>query len=110
MSREWAGPAKRGPAYVRGTIDTRQPVDVVVAVNGVVAGWCPSFVDSKQADDTQSFFTMIPEELLADGRNEITLYAVDRADANGGLGGLGDANGDAGGDADDVVLHPVTVR
>jgi hypothetical protein len=79
------------PTYVRGTIDSRTPVDLAVTVNGTVVGWCPSFVDTKQGDGTQSFFTLIPERFLAAGANEIEVYTIDRTDGV-------------------AVLHPVPVR
>src|SRR5690606_12218044 len=66
------------PAYLRGTLDTTEPVDVIVAVNGTVAGWCPSFVDTKQEPGTQSFFTMVPEQLLVDGVNDVQIFTVPR--------------------------------
>lgn len=79
------------PVYVRGLVETREPVDLLVAVNGVAAGWCPAFVDSKQASGTQSFFVLTPEQLLVDGANEVEVFAIERS-------------------GDEVVLHPVATR
>jgi hypothetical protein len=79
------------PSYVRGLLDTDDDVDVVVTVNGIVAGWSPAFVDTKQDEGTRSFFVLAPEQLLNHGPNDIGVYAVS-------------------GPADAPVLRPVELR
>lgn len=70
------------PLYVRGTIDSRDPVDLLVAVNGRIGGWSPAFVDTRQAPGTQSFFALTPPGFLVDGANDVAVYAVERPGAS----------------------------
>ena len=79
------------PSYVRGVLDADDEVDVIVTVNGIVAGWSPAFVDTKQDEGTRSFFVLAPEQLFNQGPNDIGVYTVT-------------------GTADAPVLRPVELR
>lgn len=60
------------PVYIQGTIDGSLPTDILVAVNGVVAGWCEVFADG----DDQRFFVLAPQQFLRTGGNEIEVLTV----------------------------------
>jgi hypothetical protein len=79
------------PSYVRGVLDTDDEADVIVTVNGIVAGWSPAFVDTKQDEGTRSFFVLAPEQLFNQGPNDIGVYTV-------------------AGTADAPLLRPVELR
>lgn len=74
------------PVYVSGKVRTREPVAVVVSVNGVVGGWSETFKELTTGGfgfgerNRRGFFTLIPPQLLRPGRNEIEVF-VARADA-----------------------------
>jgi hypothetical protein len=73
------------PVYVSGKVRTREPVAVVVSVNGIVGGWSETFKELARAGffgerNRRGFFTMIPPHLLRAGRNQIEVF-VARGDA-----------------------------
>ena len=70
------------PAYLSGDVPGDDPVDVVVAVNGTVAGW--GHTEPADSAGRQRFWTMIPPQLLVDGSNEATVFVV--GDDGGGGG------------------------
>jgi hypothetical protein len=63
------------PAYLSGEVPADGPVDVVVAVNGTVAGW--GHTEPTDTGGSQRFWTMIPPQLLVDGTNEVAISVVD---------------------------------
>jgi hypothetical protein len=71
------------PVYVSGKVKTREPVAVVVSVNGVVGGWSETFKELARGffgeRNRRDFFTVIPPQLLKSGRNQIQVFVV-RAD------------------------------
>jgi hypothetical protein len=68
------------PAYVSGKVRTREPVAVVVSVNGVVSGWSETFKELARGffgeRNRRDFFTMIPPQLLKSGRNQIEVFVA----------------------------------
>ncbi|MCZ7536515.1 MAG: hypothetical protein M5T61_11825 [Acidimicrobiia bacterium] len=62
---------------------------IAVAVNGVIGGWGPTFAST--VEHVSNFWTLIPDSLLRDGRNELELYEI-----SGPVG--------------DVTLSPVPMR
>lgn len=60
------------PVYVRGTIEAPLPTDVVLSVNGFVAGWGEVF----RKDGEARWFVLAPQELFATGPNELELFTV----------------------------------
>jgi hypothetical protein len=66
------------PVYVRGEItEPGAPgaitsADIVVSVNGFVGGWGETF----RKKGTTQFFSLVPQQLFADGDNTVELYEV----------------------------------
>jgi len=90
------------PAYVSGDVLVRGPDPrYAVAVNGVIGGWAhaylpqllPPHLDARYYDRPRLRWwgTMVPPELLRDGRNRIELLRID-------------------GEGPDRVLHPIELR
>lgn len=63
------------PIYVSGVLETsrRDPLTVVVAVNGTVAAVAHSY----HARGGHMFGTLVPETLLRDGKNAVTAFVAD---------------------------------
>jgi hypothetical protein len=61
------------PVYVAGHLDTDEPHTVAVAVNGVVGG----VFTTTDWDGGQRFWTVVPPDLLVDGRNEVDVHLVE---------------------------------
>jgi hypothetical protein len=74
------------PVYVRGTVESPLPADVLLSVNGFVAGWGEVF----RKDGASQWFVLAPQELFATGTNDLELFTVT-------------------GEPDSPVLHPVRV-
>ncbi len=74
------------PVYVRGTFDGVWEGDVLVTVNGFVAGWSEPFEKKGEIE----LFVLAPQQLFAEGANRIELYGV-------------------AGQPDDPVLSPITI-
>jgi hypothetical protein len=90
------------PAYISGeTVVAGPDPRYAVAVNGVVGGWAhaylptllPPGLDPNYTDRPRVrwFWTMVPPELLREGRNRVELLRID-------------------GEGDDRVLRPVRLR
>ncbi|HLU42189.1 MAG TPA: sulfatase-like hydrolase/transferase [Microthrixaceae bacterium] len=64
------------PAYLHGLVlDSPEPVDLALAVNGVVAAWFPA--DAVTLDGTsRPYYLLVPTSLLRDGDNELSLHVV----------------------------------
>jgi hypothetical protein len=60
-------------AYVGGTLDAYQSMDVAIAVNGRIGGWAETITTSRG----NRFWTVLPPQYLLDGGDdEITVYAI----------------------------------
>ena len=74
--------AAKIPVYVSGKVRTREPVAVVVSVNGVVGGWSETFKELTTGGfgfaerKRRGFFTLIPPQLLKSGRNQIEVFVA----------------------------------
>jgi hypothetical protein len=73
-------------AYVGGSIDGHQQVDVAIAVNGRIGGWSETLNTSR---GNRFWSVMPPPFLLDNGQDEIRIYAIE-------------------GSGDDVALAPMT--
>jgi hypothetical protein len=74
--------ASTTPAYVSGEVPGAEPVDVLVALNGVVAGWGRS--EPTDGAGVQRFWTMVPPWFLADGGNEVEVFVIAEGSDGGG--------------------------
>ena len=73
-------------AYVGGSLNAYQSVDVAIAVNGRIGGWAETINTSRG----NRFWTVLPPPFLsATGDDEVTVYAIQ-------------------GDGPDPVLAPLT--
>jgi hypothetical protein len=73
-------------AYVGGSIDAYEQVDVAIAVNGRIGGWSETLNTSR---GNRFWSVMPPQFLLDNGQDEIRIYAIE-------------------GSGDDVALAPMT--
>jgi hypothetical protein len=67
------------PVYVTGVVTAEHQIDVAVAVNGVVAGWCETAaygVADRPGVEDHPFWMVIPQELLVRGDNDVDVYEV----------------------------------
>jgi hypothetical protein len=66
------------PVYVRGEIDdlpptfSSDPAELVVVVNGFVGGWGRAF----SSKGVTQFFSLVPQELLAVGANDVEVFEL----------------------------------
>jgi hypothetical protein len=75
------------PAYISGELTVEGPEAVVaVAVNGVVGGWSRAYLGNFlpvfeegyfDRPHTRRWWTMVPPELLREGRNRVELFRID---------------------------------
>lgn len=77
------------PLHLEATISHGKGVDIVVSVNGTVAGWSPAIgaADSEESE----ILTMLAAPLFRDGANDVRCFQVERANGS-------------------VVLHPIPWR
>jgi hypothetical protein len=77
------------PVYVRGEVHGQigASTDVVIAVNGFVAGWGETYLDK----GTTEWFSLTPQQLYADGDNDLQLYEIR-------------------GEPSDPELHPIAIE
>ena len=65
------------PALIKGRVRSLAPgADLVVAVNGRVAGWASAYAPGDVSE--AEFWVNVPPSLLRDGRNTVALYRLDR--------------------------------
>jgi len=82
------------PTYVAGEIESDEVVSLVVSVNGVVGGWSDTTVNKYPdreaaaefgvdlpagAERVRRFSTLVPEELLRRGDNDVEVFVVEGA-------------------------------
>ncbi len=83
-------PLRDPPVHLDGAYVSADPgTEIAVAVNGVIGGWGPTVASI--VEQSSNFWTLIPDSLLRDGRNELELYEI--------TGPVGD-----------VTLSPVPMR
>ena len=63
------------PVYVEGVLDIPQdePVQLAIALNGVVAATTESY----REDGAWAFASMLAEDRLLDGANDVRLFAIE---------------------------------
>jgi hypothetical protein len=67
------------PVYVTGSLTSEHHVEVAVAVNGVLGGWCETEASSAPdlpGEEDKPFWVVVPESLLRPGGNDVTLYEL----------------------------------
>ena len=64
------------PLHITGVLDTRrrQPVQLAIALNGVIAATTESY----RQDGTWAFAAMLAEDMLRDGPNDVRLFTIER--------------------------------
>ena len=72
LAQEWL------PLYVRGTLRTRKSDEVrlAIAINGRIAATTQSYREKRK----RVFATLVPEEYLRDGPNDVKVFVIDEND------------------------------